>query len=164
MLFHYCITDSSGVTDTTATSITLNSASNTSNDEEPERETAPKMSIHKLVFNENYAQSSLAYIEHIIGKYNENEKNKFKYNVYITDKISELNEENRNETFQMKVYTQMSGFVSKFTKSYGQREDATEQILNGIIFYYNETRIFAMTKRHSWRLIQPYVDYEFPER
>lgn len=147
----------------------------------------PVMSIHKLKLPEN--TDPLQFILTIIKEYNskktkkekkENDTSKPKTYKYLPcAKVRAINQESIKEKFDIKIFIQLSSYVSNFSKCYIDEEQVyteeyedieiekiermpEETTINSIIFYYRDKSVYAVTKENSWHVVQRYTDYDFP--
>lgn len=102
--------------------------------------------------------TSKEFIENIVTEYNNCKKRK--YQEEKSSKIEELN--NKNEHFQIMVYIQKLKDSTSLLKSY--EISFVQKTFNAVIFHFKSDCIYAVIKGSGWRLIQGYVDYDFPQK
>jgi len=123
----------------------------------------PRVSIHKIVCSRIPGRSSdmKANVTKIVKIYNK-KSYKGQKDKYYTP-VQHKKEPQSTSTFQIKLYRNKSEGTCQFLLQYGIKESTRH--FNSICFYFNVSGIFAITKGISaWRVIQPYVDSNFPEK
>ncbi len=124
--------------------------------------TVQQVSFHKIMKTHNDLEDLVSekVIEKIVYIYN-NKNSRAKYINESSIEITQLNME-KQSGFKIMIYTQKYGGSSRLLKKYGIPFD--QYTCNVVIFHYNSDCLFAVTKGSGWRLIQRYVDYDFPQK
>jgi hypothetical protein len=124
--------------------------------------TVQQVSFHKIMKTRNDLKGlgSEEVIKKIVNSYN-NKNRKAEYKKESSTEIIQLNMQ-KQFGFQIMIYTQKYGGSSRLLKKYGIH--FVQNTCNVVIFHYNSDCLFAVTKGAGWRLIQRYVDYDFPQK
>jgi stress-induced morphogen len=121
-----------------------------------------QVSFHKIANrNDLLGLTSEAIIEKIVNKYN-NKNSHAKYLREMPTKIPKVNEHSEDEQFKIMIYIQKFEGSSRLLENYGI--SFVLKTFNAVIFHYKTDCVYVVSKGSGWRLIQSYVDYEFPQK